>query len=310
MRGVRRCVATGLAVAGAALGAFAAQPTAALSADGEPCRPPVTRDGYGKVQHCPIWLPSKGYVPVHALGSGNPVEIGRLDEAGSVNWFICQMRYPSIDYAAPGTSYRNDWWALTVSDDGKKGWVSEVYFNGGDNDQPDAALRVCGSNRAEQQPNNDVQQQPRQFAYRRRSCDSRWMTRASTQGGGSDFVASMWPTRRARLETVATWFASGVAPDPDAATTHAVLRSMNRVWRSMWRDLQHCLGFASNRNFALRARHRRSLYQQLACHALYAVHEQVGGGPTWDLEASQLEVSWSKIYNPRAVWDHECNWDK
>ena len=39
-----------------------------------------------------------------------------------------------------GTTYGNYWWAYTVSDEGPKGWVSEVYFKGGTNYEADAGL--------------------------------------------------------------------------------------------------------------------------------------------------------------------------
>ena len=34
----------------------------------------------------------------------------------------------------------NVWWASTRADDGAWGWVSEVYFKGGDENDPDAGL--------------------------------------------------------------------------------------------------------------------------------------------------------------------------
>jgi hypothetical protein len=286
-------------VAGAALGAQATLPAAASAGDDRPCTAPFHHATHGPVQYCPLWMPSKGYVPVHALASGKPVEIGRLDEAGSANWFICQLNYPGIRYTAPGTRYSNTWWALTVSDDGHKGWVSEVYFSGGANDEPDAGLRRCGSNTVEQRPNVG--------RYRSRSCDSRWMTGASAEGSGKGFVTSIWPTRRARWTTAGRWAAAYTSPkSPDL---DAVWRSMAKDWRSMWSHLQRCLDFPSNRNFYLTGSQRRSMYKQLVCHALYAVHERIGG-PSWDLEATQRDISWSKIYNPLAVRRHGCNWDK
>ena len=35
------------------------------------------------------------------------------------------------------------WWARTVAGDGKPGWVPEVYFKGGGNDESDLGLRTC-----------------------------------------------------------------------------------------------------------------------------------------------------------------------
>jgi len=85
----------------------------AAATDEHACDPAFEHDTYGSVKYCPIWLPTRGYVPVHALGSGRPVEVGRLNAAGKANWFICQMNDEAIDYTAPGTGYRNTWWALT-----------------------------------------------------------------------------------------------------------------------------------------------------------------------------------------------------
>ena len=143
--GVRRHMAMAMLLAVVAAPGVA---QSAAATDEHACDPAFEHDTYGSVQYCPIWMPTRGYVPVHALGSGRPVEVGRLTAAGKANWFICQMNYVAIDYTAPGTGYRNTWWALTISDDGHKAWVSEVYFRGGDNYEPDRGLRQCGTDQA------------------------------------------------------------------------------------------------------------------------------------------------------------------
>ena len=117
-------------------------PAVTAAADDRPCGAHTVRNSGGAIttQNCPIYLPrAMGYVPVHALAPGaRPV--GRLVAGGDVNWFLCQASGPLYQEGP----YHNVWWALTLSDDGRRGWVSEVHFSGGGNDEPDAALRVCG----------------------------------------------------------------------------------------------------------------------------------------------------------------------
>lgn len=53
---------------------------------------------------------------------------------------------PTAAQAAMGDGqreYRNYWWAATMADNDTWGYVSEVYFRGGGNDQPDGGLREC-----------------------------------------------------------------------------------------------------------------------------------------------------------------------
>jgi len=37
----------------------------------------------------------------------------------------------------------NDWWAYTMADNSKRGWMNEVYFKGGNNNEPDAGIINC-----------------------------------------------------------------------------------------------------------------------------------------------------------------------
>lgn len=111
----------------------------ALAADSAPCGGQFTHHtaAYGnKVQHCPLW---RSNVPVDASGVQPPRKIGSLVHGGSTNWFVCQATGYELKYG----SYRNKWWAFTESDQGKWGWVNEVYFSGGGNNQPDSRLRHC-----------------------------------------------------------------------------------------------------------------------------------------------------------------------
>jgi hypothetical protein len=111
-------------------------------------------------------------------------------------------------------------------------------------------------------------------------CESRWMTAASSKGDGSEFKVSMTPTRRAR------W--SGRSP---------------ASWLAIWSDLRRCAPFPDS----LTRSQERSLYKQLACHAVFGVHKELGG-PEWDLEARHPNIPWSVVLGPAAVAVHECNW--
>jgi len=92
-------------------------------------------------QNCPVYVPKRlGYVPVVKFGNRSH-EVGKLLKGGSVNWFVCQMHGAS--QRVTEGRYFNTWWALTLSDDGHRGWVNEVYFKGGRNDERDGGLRAC-----------------------------------------------------------------------------------------------------------------------------------------------------------------------
>jgi hypothetical protein len=94
-----------------------------------------------RVQDCPLW---KGSVPVYAFVKGrNPGIVGYLNSA-SGNWFYCQFQVATTEGTYRYGSYYNTWWAATVSDYPYAfGYVSEVFFKGGNNNEPDATLRSC-----------------------------------------------------------------------------------------------------------------------------------------------------------------------
>ncbi len=124
----------------------------APAADGDACAAPATHGSFGRVQVCPLWMPSRAYVPVDSLAGGVVREVGRLTRAGRANWFVCQTAAPggrTVRYRdARHPQYTNVWWARTLSDTGAWGWVSEVYFSGGADDERDAGLRTCSSSEA------------------------------------------------------------------------------------------------------------------------------------------------------------------
>lgn len=126
-------------------------PESALAADAYPCERPFQHALYGAVQRCPLFMPRQGSIPVHTFAAnGQPTKSGRLVQAASVNWFVCQSRTPDARipavYGDPDyPQLRNGWWALTLSDDNQWGWVNEIYFRGGNNDEADAGLATCAA---------------------------------------------------------------------------------------------------------------------------------------------------------------------
>ncbi|MGH4031479.1 hypothetical protein ACQB60_21375 [Actinomycetota bacterium Odt1-20B] len=120
---------------------------AAHATDNVPCRPTVKRDlvdpSSGRawpgtdVMFCNI---TRGHVPVHATRSPGSTVVGYLEQGGAANWFVTEMK---------GETYRdgaaeNNWWASTKADNDSWGWVPEVYFAGGDNNEDDAGLLMPG----------------------------------------------------------------------------------------------------------------------------------------------------------------------
>jgi hypothetical protein len=133
MRRVMMCVGA-LAVAAVVAPAGAS----ASTSDTIPCGAEFAHAGT-IVQYCPDWSPNN-YIPVyagHSIGSG---QIGTIYAPGN-DWYECQHKYPNDIYALG--PYQNDWWAKTMADNGRWGWISEVYFRGGNNYEPDAGLNFC-----------------------------------------------------------------------------------------------------------------------------------------------------------------------
>jgi hypothetical protein len=125
-----------------ALGALAASASPA-AADGSPCGGQFWHNHGWHVQYCPDWSPNN-WIPVFADHRTSSPQVGSIYAPGD-DWYICQGRYPSV-YALSygGSSLQNDWWAYTMADNGQMGYVPEVYFQGGRNYEPDAALStVC-----------------------------------------------------------------------------------------------------------------------------------------------------------------------
>lgn len=61
--------------------------------------------------------------------------------APGADWYRCQGLGDL--YGLGGTPYSNIWYAWTMADNGQWGWVSEVYFQGGGNNEADGRLARC-----------------------------------------------------------------------------------------------------------------------------------------------------------------------
>jgi len=116
-------------------------PGRASAADDRPCGAEFWHSGEGVyVRYCPDWSPN-GRIPVmknYTGGVNSPV--GQMDHSGShTNWYHCQ----AYGDRTTVNGYYNNWWALTMADNGRWGWVNEVYFQGGGNNEPDGNLPIC-----------------------------------------------------------------------------------------------------------------------------------------------------------------------
>jgi hypothetical protein len=124
--------ATLFAVAGA---------TRASASDAYPCHSPRLQTfkwrGYTypkvPIRICPL---ISGGVPVYQSTAWAAPIVGYLKFGGNANWFVAEKR--SRLYKR-GNSFSR-YWASTMADNGKWGWVSEIYFRGGFNDEDDAGL--------------------------------------------------------------------------------------------------------------------------------------------------------------------------
>ncbi|MFD9793476.1 hypothetical protein ACFWXK_21305 [Streptomyces sp. NPDC059070] len=133
-----------LALAG--LGAIAV-PTS-YATDNVPCHSPAKRDltdpDTGRVwpgtevKFCNL---TQGHVPVYASRSASAPVVGYLEQGGAANWFVTEMKGGDFRLG----SAANNWWGSTKADNGRWGWVPEVYFAGGDNYEDDAGLLMPGN---------------------------------------------------------------------------------------------------------------------------------------------------------------------
>lgn len=143
--------------------AASAAPPAVTPPPPPPPPPPVTSDRFGcgsavsvswsseRVQPCPLVspLPPRGWIPVYARPVARPAGALAPSAAGWLHGvadqrFVCQRKFAD-EYVHPQGD-RNNWWAYTRSDDGVWGWVPQVFFKGGNDDEPDAGLAPCAGN--------------------------------------------------------------------------------------------------------------------------------------------------------------------
>ncbi|MFB9368562.1 hypothetical protein [Kitasatospora albolonga] len=130
----------------AALAAVLVSAPGAAAYDGSPCHSPTQRNltnpynGHTStetVTYCPLW---RGNVPVYATRDLNSGVVGYLVYGGSSNWFVFEKQGATVNLGGAV----NNWWASTLADNGKWGWVPEVYFSGGDNYEDDRGLYMPG----------------------------------------------------------------------------------------------------------------------------------------------------------------------
>ena len=138
-----------LAVAIATAGALALSAAPAAAVDSSPCGKEVVADWTDQpVQPCPLTSPEpNGGIPVYttpipnAAGATPPAPASWMYGTDG-KYFLCDAQFTNAMFYHP-KGWRNNWWAYTRSDFGVWGWVSETYFAGGANDEPDYGLRSC-----------------------------------------------------------------------------------------------------------------------------------------------------------------------
>ncbi|GHB02595.1 serine/threonine-protein kinase [Streptomyces chryseus] len=102
------------------------------SAPGEPDPEPVCHGIGGGKYNCTVWKSATSYTAAGA-------EVGVLN-AGT-NYFYCQQ---NLGRRETDGQWTNVWWAKTDDDRGNAGvFVSDVYIQGGANDEPVPGLPVC-----------------------------------------------------------------------------------------------------------------------------------------------------------------------
>jgi hypothetical protein len=196
----------------------------AAAADAHPCDRPVSRAWSTEpVQRCALIAPESGdRIPVYAnpvsrrMGAALPSPDGWL-EGTAGQYFVCETRTSKLFYHRRG--WRNDWWAYTAADRGVAwGWVPEVYFRGGDDDEPDAGLRGCGSSTLPggglEPEDRDRRPIPKERVRQRRSmphfqlpfkCGQRWQLNTWAHSPALDMVKEpdQHGTLRAQLRAAA-----------------------------------------------------------------------------------------------------------
>lgn len=136
-RGVAMALGAAVVAAGALVGVGAGS---ASASDTGSCAANGRTSAHGPEYVCGLW---KGNVPVYDWTGTNNAIVGYLNVGGRANWFTGQCQAygddnrPSEVYV---NGYWNSWWAYTQADNGVWGYVPEVYFAVGANDQPSGVL--------------------------------------------------------------------------------------------------------------------------------------------------------------------------
>ena len=114
----------------------------ALAEDDAPCGAPFWNNfAQNYVRYCPDWSPS-GTIPVraHFVAPGSNSSVGQMSRTGArTNWYICQFGGATVCV----NGFCNNKWALTYADNGNRGWVNQVYFQGGNDYEADKNLPWC-----------------------------------------------------------------------------------------------------------------------------------------------------------------------
>jgi hypothetical protein len=148
MRRVLPHISVAVAAACVIAGSCAAS---AQARDDAPCTNAVANV---PTQLCPLAELLDGTrVPVHTQpvrhNKGTPRPLARSTAhaqdttMGKALSFECQAK--GALYWHPNNRTFNIWWARTIGEDGRPGWVPEVFFKGGANNEPDLRLRRCQS---------------------------------------------------------------------------------------------------------------------------------------------------------------------
>lgn len=95
------------------------------------------RSHYGDVQRCPL---VSGQIPVYYAPRRGSSVIGWVVGGDSRNWFFSQAPACSLADVVPNHGHFNHWWAETVADNLKWGYVNEVFFRGGADYERDGRL--------------------------------------------------------------------------------------------------------------------------------------------------------------------------
>jgi hypothetical protein len=112
---------------------------ATVAVDDQPCSGAFIHQPSGlEMRYCPDWAPSGRSIPVHQNTSKSSQVVGYINPAGA-DWYYCQQQGDRYTLG----QYVNNWYAYTMADNGRWGWVNEVYFQGGDNNERDAGLGGC-----------------------------------------------------------------------------------------------------------------------------------------------------------------------